>query len=374
MPSFLADTPMGDWLSSPWLIGAATFLVWMAVLLLVRRFVLRSLTRMAARTRWTWDDVMVKALSGPLLLAILSSGLLVSERILPLSPEWDRALDVLLAASLALGLVIFADRVFRGLLDRLAGTHPILQGTKGLVQGMVRGALIALGLLIFLDSIGISITPILASLGIGSLAVGLALKDTLANLFAGIQMILDETVAPGHIIRIEGSIEGTVTRMGWRATRVLTNQNTTVIVPNAKLTESLITSFSLPAPEVDARLELGVHFDSDLDKVERVVLQTARDIARRFPEAATGAEPRLRFIDLADSSIMLAVMLRARDHEGSLVLKHHLIKTLPATLAREGIVIPFPTRTLDLPPERVEGLRPMPPGDDHPADAAGREE
>src|SRR5262245_33148482 len=118
MPSFLADTPIGDWLSSPWLIGAATFLIWMVLFLLVRRFVLRSLTRMAARTSWTWDDVMVKALSGPLLLAILASGLLVSERILPLSPEWDRALDVLLTASLALGLVVFADRVFRGLLDR----------------------------------------------------------------------------------------------------------------------------------------------------------------------------------------------------------------------------------------------------------------
>ena len=374
MPSSLAETPIAEWLGSPWLIGAATFLVWMALFLLIRRFVLRSLMRMSARTSWTWDDVLVKALSGPLLLVILASGLLVSGRILPLSPEWDRALDVLLTASLALGLVVFADRVLRDLLDRLAGSRPVLQGTKGMVQGLLRGALIALGLLVFLDSIGISITPILASLGIGSLAVGLALKDSLANLFAGIQMILDETVEPGHIIRIEGAVEGTVTKMGWRATRVLTAQNTTVIVPNAKLTESMITSFSMPASEVDARLELGVHFDSDLDKVERVVLQTARDIARRFPDAATGDEPRLRFTDLADSSIKLAVMLRARNHEGSLVLRHHLIKTLPATLAREGIVIPFPTRTLDLPPERVDHLRPMPPGDDHPADAAGRNE
>ena len=369
MPSFLSDTPLGEWLSSPWLIGAVAFVAWIVLFLLVRRLVLRSLSRMAARTSWAWDDVFVKALSGPLLLAILASGLLVSERILPLAPEWDRALDVLLTASLALGLVVFADRVFRGLLDRLAGSRPILQGTKGLVQGLVRGTLIALGLLVFLDSIGISITPILASLGIGSLAVGLALKDTLANLFAGIQMILDETIEPGHIIRIEGSVEGTVTRMGWRATHVLTAQNTLVIVPNAKLTESLITSFSLPLPEVDVRLELGVHFDSDLDKVERVVLQTAREIAHRFPDAATGDEPRMRFLDLGDSSIKLAVMLRAKHYEGSLVLRHQLIKALPARLSREGIIIPFPTRTLDLPPERSEELRPFPGGGDQPADA-----
>src|SRR5262245_41081352 len=313
MPSFLTDSPVGEWMNSPWLIGAATFVVWMGPFLLVRGLVLRSLTRMAARTSWTWDDVFVKALSGPLLLAILASGLLVSERILPLAPEWDRALDVLLTASLALALVLFTDRVIRGLLDRLAGSHPVLQGTRGLVQGLARGILIALGLLVFLDSIGISITPILASLGIGSLAVGLALKDTLANLFAGIQMILDETIEPGNVIRIEGAVEGTVTKMGWRATHVLTNQNTMVIVPNARLTESLITSFSHPLPEVDVRLEIGVHFDSDLDKVERVVLETARDIARRLPDAATGDAPRLRFLDLGDSSIQLAVMLRARD-------------------------------------------------------------
>src|SRR5262249_3460731 len=148
---------------------------WVILFLVVKRYVLRWLRRVAARTSWTWDDILVRALSGPLLLPILGSGFLIFERILPLSREWDHAFDIVMAAAMALALVLFVDLACRGILDRVAEQNALLQGTRGLIQGMVRGVIIALGLLIFLDSIGISITPILASLGIGSLAVALAL-------------------------------------------------------------------------------------------------------------------------------------------------------------------------------------------------------
>ncbi len=357
MPSFLADSPLDGYLNSPWLLGPLVFILWVVLFMVVKRYALKWMQRAAERTTWTWDDVLVRALSGPLLVPILASGLLVLERILPLSPEWDRAFDIVMAAAMALALVLFVDLACRGVLDRLSEKHAVLQGARGLVQGMIRGVIIALGILVFLDSVGISITPILASLGIGSLAVALALKDSLANLFAGIQIILDKTIEPGHFIRLEGGIEGTVTRMSWRTTRIQTAVNSTVLVPNAKLTESLITNFNLPEPEVDVRVPVGVHFDSDLERVEQVTLDVAREVQRRHPEAAAGFEPRVRYEGFGESGINLVVVNCARNHDGIVSLRHHLIKSLHLRYAREGIIMPFPTRTLDLPPERTENLR-----------------
>jgi small-conductance mechanosensitive channel len=357
MPSYLADSPLGEYLNSPWLLGPLVFILWVILFIVVKRYLLKWLHRVAERTGWTWNDVLVRALSGPLLLPILASGLLVLERILPLSKEWDRAFDIVMAAAMALALVLFVDLACRGVLDRLSEKHAVLQGARGLVQGMIRGVIIAVGVLVFLDSIGISITPILASLGIGSLAVALALKDSLANLFAGIQIILDKTIEPGHFIRLEGGIEGTVTRMSWRATRIQTTVNSTVLVPNAKLTEGLITNFNLPEPEVDVRVQVGVHFDSDLERVEQVSLDVAREVQRLHPEATAGFEPRVRYEGFGESGINLVVVNSARNHDGSVSLRHHLIKSLHLRYAREGIIMPFPTRTLDLPPERNESLR-----------------
>src|SRR5882762_2513373 len=154
------------WSASPWVLAPAALVLWVTLFLLVKTIVLGTLRRMAARTAWAWDDILIEALSKPLLITILGSGLLVFDRILPLEPEWDRGFDVLFAFSISLALVLFVDRLARGVLDRLAGESQILKGARGLIQGSVRGMVIGIGLLIFLDSIGISITPILASLGV----------------------------------------------------------------------------------------------------------------------------------------------------------------------------------------------------------------
>jgi len=146
MPSFLADSSLGEYLNSPWLLGPLVFILWVAIFMVIKRYVLRALQRAAERTAWTWDDVLVRALSGPLLLPIMASGLLVFERILPLSPEWDRAFDIVMAGAMVLALVLFMDLACRGVLDRLAEKQPVLLGARGLVQGVIRGIIIAVGI------------------------------------------------------------------------------------------------------------------------------------------------------------------------------------------------------------------------------------
>ena len=360
--SLSGQVPVGEMVRSNWVLGPLAFILWMIVFLVVKKVVLGALKRVASRTPWAWDDVLVQALSPALLIVIVASGAVVLGRILPLSPEWDRAFDVMWAGSLTLALVLFADRACRGILDRLSERVLILQGARGLVQGIVRGIVIALGFLIFLDNLGISITPILASLGVGSLAVALALRDTLANLFAGIHMIVDKPIEPGHYIRLEGGEEGAVARVGWRSTWIRMAGNNVVIVPNSKLAESVITNFSLPGAELEVKVEVGVHYDSDLDRVEQVTLEVAREVMESVEGGVQGWEPRVRFHTFADSSIGFSVVLRVNGYDAIPGLRHEFVKRLRTRYRREGIVIPFPIRTLDFPPDRPHDL--IGPGSD----------
>ena len=308
-------------------------------------------------TPWTWDDILVESLSSPLLIAIVASGLLVFDRILPLAPEWDRAFDVLFAFSIALALVLFVDRAARAVLDRLAAASPVLQGARGLVQAGVRGLIVGIGLLIFLDSIGISITPILASLGIGSLAVALALQDTLANLFAGIYMIADKPIEPGHLVKLPGGEEGYITRVGWRSTWIRMTNNNMLVIPNSKLSGGIIINYDLPDREVVVTVPIGVHHGSDLDLVERVTLEVARDVMRTVMGGVARFEPALRYQGFGDSAVLLLVVLRAREFEAVQTIRHEFVKRLQARYRREGIVIPYPIRSLDFPAGHVAGLR-----------------
>jgi len=345
------------WASSPWVLAPAALVLWIGVFLIVKTIVIGAMRRVAARTRWTWDDVLVRALSTPLLITILASGLLVFGRILPLEPEWDRAFDVLLTFSIALALVLFVDRAARATLERVSEGSPVLQGARGLIQAGIRGVIVGIGLLIFLDSIGISITPILASLGVGSLAVALALQDTLANLFAGVYMIADKPIEPGHLVKLPTGEEGYVTKVGWRSTWIRLLPNNMLVIPNAKLAGGAIINYDLPQQEITFPVEVGVHYASDLEQVERTTLAVAREVLRTVEGGVPEAEPQMRYTGFGPSSIQFNVVLRANDLPATHVVRHEFVKRLLARYRQEGIVIPYPIRTLDLPPGGAPGLR-----------------
>ena len=358
---------VGDMWRSAWTQGVLAFVLWVVVFLTAHKVLMRTLHRIAQRTAWAWDDVLVHALRLPSLVIIVVSGVVVMGRILPLDPQWDRAFDVLLAAGVVLALILFVDRATSGLLDRLAQKQAVLQGARGLIQGAVRGVIIGIGVLIFVDSIGISIAPILASLGVGSLAVALALQDTLTNLFAGFHLIADKPIEAGHFIRLQSGEEGYVLRVGWRSTWITTPQNNMVVVPNSKLSGAVLTNFDLPTSEEVLTVDVVVAHGGDLERVERVTLETARETLDSAPGATEGFEPVVRFAGYGDSGMRLAVSLGARSLRDSHVVRHEFLKRLTARYRREGIVIPFPTRTIDAPP----GLFAGPPGAGAGSPAAG---
>jgi small-conductance mechanosensitive channel len=203
-----------------------------------------------------------------------------------------------------------------------------------------------LGLMFFIDILGISITPLLASLGIGSLAVALALQDSLSNFFAGLYVAIDRPVEAGQYVRLEGGQEGFVTDVGWRSTRIRTTSNTVIVISNAKLMGGVITNFDLPERSLQVTIDVGVHYDSDLERVERVVLEVAREVTASCPFAQRGSEPGMAFKAFGESSVDLTAVLWADQFADAAPLKHAFIKKLHARFKKEGIAIPYPTRTL----------------------------
>jgi small-conductance mechanosensitive channel len=345
-------------LLSAWVVGPIVFIVWLAVLLPLRASLLRITKRyIEAHAKWFWADALIEALSPALLIAIVASGLALLDRVLPLSPRVDHVVGIALAAAVALAMVLFFDRLCRRLLERLTANVSTLQGVVELIQGGVRGLIIGVGLLIFLDSIGISITPVIASLGIGSLAVALALQDTLANLFAGVYMIADRPIQVGHFVRLEGGYEGYVSKVGWRSSQIQMLHNNVVVVPNSKLAGSIITNFSLPETELMVPVEIGVRYDSDLEKVERVTVDVARDVMRSIGGGVPGFDPYVRYHTFGESAINFTVFLRATHFEANHLIRHEFLKRLHAAYRAEEIIMPFPVRSIEVPREYFTELR-----------------
>jgi small-conductance mechanosensitive channel len=203
-----------------------------------------------------------------------------------------------------------------------------------------------IGVLVLLQSLGISITPILTALGVGGLAVALALQDTLSNLFAGIHTIASHKIRPGDYLRLENGQEGYVTDITWRYTTIRMLANNMIIIPNAKLASAVATNFSLPETDMSVPVEVGVSYESDLDKVEAVTIDVARSVMKEIEGGIPEFEPFIRYNKFDDSSINFAVVLRGKEFSNQYLIRHEFIKRLQKRYRQEGIEIPFPIRTI----------------------------
>ena len=154
---------------------------------------------------------------------------------------------------------------------------------------IVRIAVTVLAAIMALESLGVPVAPLLTTLGIGSLAVALALQDTLANFFAGLHLLADRPVRPGDYIKLHDGAEGFVETIGWRSSRLRTTANNIVVVPNQKLSQAILTNFHLPISNVTMTVALTVAADADADAVEKRVQRRARPRRRRDRRAAATA-------------------------------------------------------------------------------------
>jgi len=314
--------------------------------ILVRRVVLPLVARAAAKSTWRYDDALVEAARNPVLLWGALAGVYVGTRLLPFERGTSAAIGT---AFLVLGIfsVTWFLARFASLALRTGATEGSLPGVS-LIANVTRLAVFVTGILVILQTLGISITPIITALGVGGLAVALALQDTLANLFSGIRILASGKIRPGDFIRLENGLEGVVQDVTWGQTTIRQPANNLVIVPNAKLAQAITTNISLPGPELTVPVTVGVAYGSDLDKVERVARELARAVQAEVDGAVRAHEPAVRFRALGDSAIETLIVLRATTWEQQALLTSEMVRRIAKRFPTEGIEIPYPVRTVHL--------------------------
>jgi small-conductance mechanosensitive channel len=302
--------------------------------------------RAASHTPWEGDEVAIRAIRGPVVLWSLMAGVYLAMEFSPVPEATVDAAGRFLKAAWLFSVAWVSANTIGQLITFYASKRQMALPMTSLTRHLARLAILALGMLLILDSLGVRIGSLLAALGIGSLAVALGLQDTLANLFAGLYVTLSKNIRVGDYIRLESGEEGHVTDIGWRATKIRMLPNNVVIVPNAKFSQSIITNYDLPEKELAVLVELGVDYASDLERVEQVTCDVARDVMRTVPGGVPGVEPLVRYHTFGDSGIRFTVVMRARAFVDQYLIKHEFIKRLHNRYAQEGIAIPFPTRTI----------------------------
>ena len=307
------------------------------------------LRRLAARTATRTDDLLLQASRGLWLPSAFFLSTLLALRFAPLGDDRLLAADRLAKVGLLVTLTLGGAR-FAGLW--LARAEGGTTAQPSLVAKAVRGAVILVGAMLALQNSGLEIAPLITALGVGSLAIGLALQPTLSNFFAGVYLSMSKPIRVGDFIELEDGTQGEVVDIGWRATKVRQLANNLAIVPNSRLGEMRILNFSLPELPQAVKVELGVAYDSDLAQVERVALEVARDVVRELGAADSGFEPAVRFQSFGDSAIGLHVVLHARSATDRPALVHQFVKRIWERFAAEGIEIPYPQRVVRL---RAEG-------------------
>jgi small-conductance mechanosensitive channel len=334
------------------LLPLGIFIVIVSAGYLLRGYLLSRLSRWVRKTDSRAGDAILSAVRTPFLVLCIMLGIYVALEFSNLSKSFvdkaDKGLSILSIFAVAMVTANILCGFTRIRAERIESVLPVTSLTENIIRIVVYGA----GGLIVLNGLGISITPILATLGVGGLAVALALKDTLSNFFAGFHIVVTKQIRVGDYLKLSSAEEGYVNDISWRTTKIRTLAGNLVLVPNAKLTELIVTNYTLPDKDMAVLVGLGVHYDSDLAKVERVTCGVAAEVMREVPGGVPDFVPFIRYHTFGASSIDFSVILRGKEFVDQYLIKHEFIKRIHERFAKEGIVIPYPISALNYEQEK----------------------
>lgn len=313
-----------------------------AALLAARWIIMRSLARWAMSRNKDLHDLYLGSLRIPSIFWAFAIGIYegihISGATGRLAGDTDKAVYVLLLASITLAGANLLARLFR----HVARKNELPIPTTGLTYALVKGVVIAVGVLVILHSLGISIVPMLTALGVGGLAVALALQDTLSNLFAGIQILIEKPIRVGDFIKLDSGQEGLVRDIGLRTTRLLLPQADMLVIPNNKITQTIITNYSLPEEGTVIVIPVSVSYDSDLDHVENVLKAIAARAAMEVDGVLAAPAPSVSYTNFGPSSIDCTLALKISDVTKRQSAAHALRKMIFNQFRQESIEIPLP--------------------------------
>ena len=306
----------------------------------------RLLVRAAARTRSTLDDRVVAALGRPITYALVLAGAWVAVHHLPLRPG---AIAWLEGALFVVGVLLAAVALIRawGILmgwyvtesghatrDNLVREFGPLFAKLGVIF-IVTAAVIAL-----LTHFGVNVASLVVSLGVGSLAIGLAAQDTLSNMFAGFTLMADRPFRVGDRIRLASGEVGDVQEVGMRATLIQTLDDTVLVVPNSLLVKERVVNLSRPTRSLTTRVDVHVAYGSDLPRVRSVLAEAA--LACDYTDRARA--PVVLVTRFADFFVNVLLIFWVRDYAEQGLAVSQVHEEIHRRFREAGIEIPYPVQ------------------------------
>lgn len=330
-----------------------------AVLLVIRAILFRILHQWAKRTKTQFDDIIISSIKNPSLLLAVAIGIHIGLSFSDIPEKHlgylSKSIHIIIILAVTLASANMAGRLFKNYIRKSNLPIP----TTGLAYGILKGTILVIGILICLSILGVPIAPLLTALGVGGLAVALALQDTLANLFAGIHILMEKSIRVGDFVKLETGQEGYIDDITWRTTRVRMLPNNIVVVPNSKLAQSVVTNYYLPEKRMSIQIPIGVGYSSDPEQVEQILVEEAKKGALDIPGLLAEPEPFVRLIPgFGDSSLDFTLTCQVREFVDQYLAQHELRKRIFKRFNEEGIEIPYPHRTVYLREEKEWMNRP----------------
>ncbi len=332
---------------------ALVFCITLALGFVVRRFLFLALERWSRRTTGQIDDIMVRAVKGPFMIWVLMLAIDLAAQfsILPerISSLISKILLFLMITSLTFVGAKLASETVRIYGARAQGTLPV----TSLTQNLAKIAVIVVGILILLNLLGMSITPLLTFFGVGGLAVALGLQDTLANFFAGFYVSLSGHVRLGDYIKLNSGEEGYVFDIGWRSTTIKALSNNLIVIPNSRLAQAIVTNYYLPEKRISVSIPVSVSFDCDPDQIQSILQEEARKGASEIKGLLAEPAPVARFIPgFGSSSLDFTLTCQVTEFMDQYPVQDELRKRILKRFRGENIEMPFPARTVYVREER----------------------
>ena len=313
-------------------------------------FILKLIVKRIVGKKKSYGEYILKKLSKPVLLIVFFIGIYTALISLTVLNDYDKWIDGGFFVVVTLLTAVLVSNIINILMLGYLKVRRGFERTPGLLNKTLSVIVFVIAIIIILGYFKLDITPMIAGVGLGALAIGLALQSTLTNFFAGVHILSDKPIRVGDFIELDsntsGNVNGTVEDIGWRSTRIRMLTDNLLIIPNGKLAESNIINYSMPKQDFSIWVPCGVAYESDLKKVEKISLEVAMQIQKDVEGAVKDFEPVFRYREFGDSNINFIVVLRVIEPMKRFVVRNEFIKALKQRFDKEGIEISWPIRKI----------------------------
>jgi small-conductance mechanosensitive channel len=325
------------------------FLFVLAVTLIISilvKFIFRKILRpLTKRTKTKVDDLVIKSISSIVFYIILVLGFKFGLQYFELKTKiYDHLVDTLLIIVVALLLIKIVNSFFKqwALEWKFKTKTTTDERIIPLLQKILKAVIIILAVIFCFSAWQINISPLLATAGIAGLAIGLAVKDSLANILGGLQLVLDKTFKVGDKVELESGEMGVILDVGLRSTKLKTYDHEVIHIPNGYLANAKIKNFTQPDFSIRVNVEFGVVYGSNPEKVRDVVLEAVKKIDEVLEEP----EPVVQFLKMSDFSLDFIARAWVKEYTQAYSAKLKMTDEIYKALNKANIGIPFPTRTI----------------------------